>query len=154
MFVKYENLLNDLSKKFYNILSIIIKLMTFLKAFTTQINNLIIELYEVLPYNKDISVNKTAIELLIKTNPRMVLNAFNTYVLPYKTKIIERDDTFFISQKIQPSDTINRQIIKTLQILRDSWSKLTVNTQNNVWLYFTVLIRLSEKISLAEKNAV
>ena len=84
----------------------------------------------------------------------MVLNAFNTYVLPYKTKIIERDDTFFISQKIQPSDTINRQIIKTLQILRDSWSKLTVNTQNNVWLYFTVLIRLSEKISLAEKNAV
>ena len=50
--------------------------MTLLNAFTTQIKNLIIELYEVLPYNKEIAVNKTAIELIIKTNPRLLYTAF------------------------------------------------------------------------------
>ena len=40
--------------------------MSLLKAFTTQLKNLIIELSEVLPYNKEISVNKTTIELLIE----------------------------------------------------------------------------------------
>ena len=72
--------------------------MSFLKAFTTQINNLIIELYEVLPYNKDIALNKTAIELLISTNPRILYNAFITYVMPYKNQIMERDDAFFLNE--------------------------------------------------------
>tara|TARA_B100000902_G_C26979827_1_gene749711 strand:+ start:213 stop:596 length:384 start_codon:yes stop_codon:yes gene_type:complete len=127
--------------------------MSLLKAFTTQINNLIIELYEVLPYNKDISLNKTAIELLISTNPRIIYNAFNSYVLPYKKQIMERDDTFFLNEKIQATDAVNRQVVKTLTILRNSWSKLTDSTQDSVWLYFAVLIRLSERI-LAAENAV
>ena len=127
--------------------------MSLLKAFTTQISNLIIELYEVLPYNKDISLNKTAIELLISTNPRILYNAFNTYVLPYKSQIMERDDAFFLNETIRSTDAVNRQVVKTLTILRNSWSKLTESTQNNVWLYFGVLIRLSERIIAAE-NAV
>ena len=127
--------------------------MSLLKAFTTQISNLIIELYEVLPYNKDIALNKTAIELLISTNPRIIYNAFNTYVLPYKIEIMERDDNFFLNETIRSTDAVNRQIVKTLTILRNSWSKLTESTQNNVWLYFGVLIRLSERISATE-NAV
>ncbi len=127
--------------------------MSLLKAFTTQISNLIIELYEVLPYNKDIALNKTAIELLISTNPRIIYNAFNTYVLPYKTQIMERDDSFFLNETIRSTDAVNRQIVKTLTILRNSWSKLTESTQSNVWLYFGVLIRLSERIQATE-NAV
>ncbi len=127
--------------------------MSLLKAFTTQISNLIIELYEVLPYNKDIALNKTAIELLISTNPRIIYNAFNTYVLPYKNQIMERDDAFFLNETIRSTDAVNRQIVKTLTILRNSWSKLTESTQSNVWLYFGVLIRLSERIQ-AKENAV
>ena len=127
--------------------------MSLLKAFTTQISNLIIELYEVLPYNKDIALNKTAIELLISTNPRIIYNAFNTYVLPYKSQIMERDDAFFLNETIRSTDAVNRQIVKTLTILRNSWSKLTESTQDNVWLYFGVLIRLSERIHTKE-NAV
>ena len=127
--------------------------MSFLKAFTTQINNLIIELYEVLPYNKDIALNKTAIELLISTNPRILYNAFITYVMPYKNQIMERDDAFFLNETIRSTDAVNRQVVKTLTILRNSWSKLTESTQSNVWLYFGVLIRLSERIQATE-NAV
>ena len=126
--------------------------MSFLKAFTTQINNLIIELYEVLPYNKDIALNKTAIELLISTNPRILYNAFITYVMPYKNQIMERDDAFFLNETIRSTDAVNRQVVKTLTILRNSWSKLTESTQNNVWLYFAVLIKLHERISA--KDAV
>lgn len=128
--------------------------MSFLKAFTTQINNLIIELYEVLPYNKDIALNKTAIELLISTNPRILYNAFITYVMPYKNQIMERDDAFFLNETIRSTDAVNRQVVKTLTILRNSWSKLTESTQNNVWLYFAVLINLCERVMAAERNAV
>ena len=128
--------------------------MSLLKAFTTQINNLIIELYEVLPYNKDIALNKTAIELLISTNPRILYNAFVTYVMPYKNQIMERDDAFFLNETIRSTDAVNRQVVKTLTILRNSWSKLTESTQNNVWLYFAVLINLCERVMAAERNAV
>ena len=128
--------------------------MSFLKAFTTQINNLIIELYEVLPYNKDIALNKTAIELLISTNPRILYNAFITYVMPYKNQIMERDDAFFLNETIRSTDAVNRQVVKTLTILRNSWSRLTESTQNNVWLYFAVLINLCERVMASERNAV
>lgn len=128
--------------------------MSFLKAFTTQINNLIIELYEVLPYNKDIALNKTAIELLISTNPRILYNAFITYVMPYKNQIMERDDAFFLNETIRSTDAVNKQVVKTLTILRNSWSRLTESTQNNVWLYFAVLINLCERVMASERNAV
>lgn len=128
--------------------------MSLLKAFTTQINNLIIELYEVLPYNKDIALNKTAIELLISTNPRILYNAFITYVMPYKNQIMERDDAFFLNETIRSTDAVNRQVVKTLTILRNSWSRLTESTQNNVWLYFAVLINLCERVMASERNAV
>ena len=121
--------------------------MSFLKAFTTQINNLIIELSEVLPYNKDIAVNKTAIELIIKTNPRLMYTTFMKYIMPYKSQIIERDDAFFLSRDINESDTMTRQIVTTLNILRESWKSLTQSTRDNVWLYFSVLIKLAEKIA-------
>ena len=121
---------------------------------TTQINNLIIELYEVLPYNKDIALNKTAIELLISTNPRILYNAFVTYVMPYKNQIMERDDAFFLNETIRSTDAVNRQVVKTLTILRNSWSRLTESTQNNVWLYFAVLINLCERVMATERNAV
>ena len=128
--------------------------MSLLKAFTIQINNLIIELYEVLPYNKDIALNKTAIELLISTNPRILYNAFITYVMPYKNQIMERDDAFFLNETIRSTDAVNRQVVKTLTILRNSWSRLTESTQNNVWLYFAVLINLCERVMASERNAV
>tara|TARA_B100000035_G_C21001174_1_gene554994 strand:+ start:800 stop:1183 length:384 start_codon:yes stop_codon:yes gene_type:complete len=127
--------------------------MSLLKAFTTQLKNLIIELSEVLPYNKEISVNKTTIELLIRTNPRLVLNAFNIYILPYKREIIDCDDNFFLSQDIRESENVNKQLVGTLNILRNYWSSLTESTKKSVWLYFAVLIRISEKITLME-NAV
>ena len=92
--------------------------MSLLKAFTTQLKNLIIELSEVLPYNKEISVNKTTIELLIRTNPRLVLNAFNIYILPYKNEIINCDDKFFISQDIRESENINMDSKTKRQVCR------------------------------------
>jgi len=127
--------------------------MSMLKAFTTQLKNLIIELSEVLPYNHEVSVNKTTIELLIRTNPRLVLNAFNTYILPFKQQIIDCDDNFFLSSEINETESINKQLVGTLNILRNYWSSLTDSTKKSVWLYFAVLIKLSERISSIE-NAV
>tara|TARA_B100000131_G_scaffold309629_1_gene340357 strand:+ start:445 stop:825 length:381 start_codon:yes stop_codon:yes gene_type:complete len=121
--------------------------MTLLNGFTTQIKNLIIELYEVLPYNKEIAVNKTAIELIIKTNPRLLYTAFTTYIMPYKTEILTRDDNFFLSREVQPNGAINKQIVGTLNILKRIWPSLTTSTKDSVWLYFAVLIKLHERIS-------
>lgn len=121
--------------------------MTLLNGFTTQIKNLIIELYEVLPYNKEIAVNKTAIELIIKTNPRLLYTAFSTYIMPYKTEILSRDDNFFLSREVQPNGAINKQIVGTLNILKRLWPTLTNSTKDSVWLYFAVLIKLHERMS-------
>ena len=121
--------------------------MSLLKAFTTQISNLIIELSEVLPYNKDVYVNQTAIELLIKTNPRLVLTAFDNYITPFKEQILGRDDKFFLSSEINENDLINKQLIATFNILREYWVTLSNKTKDTIWLYFHVLIKLSEKLS-------
>ena len=124
--------------------------MTLLNAFTTQIKNLIIELYEVLPYNKEISVNKTAIELIIKTNPRLLYTAFTTYIMPFKSQVLDRDDNFFLSREVQPNGAINKQIVGTLNILKRLWPSLTSSTKDSVWLYFAVLIKLHERITAAD----
>ncbi len=126
--------------------------MTLLNAFTTQIKNLIVELYEVLPYNKEISVNKTAIELIIKTNPRLLYVAFNSYIMPFKKQVLARDDNFFLSREVQPNGAINKQIVGTLNILKAIWPSLTSSTRDSVWLYFAVLIKLHERITA--ENAV
>ena len=120
--------------------------MTLLKAFINQINNLIHELNEILPYNKELEVNRMTIELVIKTNPRLILTAFNYYVYPYKQQIMEKNEDFFIDYDTPENPEVNQQILQTFNVLKRYWSTLTEQTKDTVWLYLQVLIKISDTI--------
>ena len=118
--------------------------MSILSAFNTQIVNLLNELNQLFPEDKDIEYAKDGVVLLKKTNPRIIYKGFMNYIYKFKEKINNEDDSFFFEEhKDIENDDYMQLILKNLQTY---WKTLTNNTKKNLWLYFKVLIKLSEKI--------
>ena len=117
--------------------------MSYLKAFTNQFMNLVNELHELFPNDNEISSSADAVELLKKTNPRMLFSIFMDHIYPFKTEILKKNvDFFMVPENIKSSN----KFIKTINKLRLYWNTLTENTQNTIWLYFQVMIKLAERI--------
>ncbi len=83
-------------------------------------------------------------------NPRMVLKVFQSYVLPYKQQIMERDETFFMqkdyaTEEAQISTYCNStDMIKAIR-LKALWQVMSDNTKNATWEYMQKLVEAAEK---------
>ena len=118
--------------------------MSLLKAFNTQLLNFIKELHSLYPKDTDIYSALQGSNLMKKTNPRKLLNLFITYVYPYKTEIMNKNEDFFIGKDYQELAEDQDSIMMVLQ-LKKYWKDMNNDTKNNIWLYFQVLIKLAEK---------
>ena len=119
--------------------------MSLLSAFTTQLENLAIELNDILPKNKKINNYSTAISLLKKNNPRKLYTLFLVHVYVYKKQILEKDESFFLDNDYNDIVKKDKGII-FMNSLKQYWNILGESNKNNIWLYFQVLIKLCEKI--------
>lgn len=70
-----------------------------LKAFTNQFTEFVEDIQSVFPDNADIDSAKTALFLLKKTNPRILLNTWITFIAePYGSQIEQGDIGFFLDK--------------------------------------------------------
>ena len=121
--------------------------MSLLTAFTNQLSNLMNELHELYPNDRDIETKKTAMEFIKKTNPRLLANGFKKYVYPYKKKIMEKDEEFFMNNNYDKEvDTSRPDIVKIIMNLKKYWDEIGEKNRNTIWLYFQVMIKLVEKL--------
>jgi len=126
--------------------------MSILTAFNTQIINFLDETINLYPNDLDFSTFKNAILLLKKTNPRKIYELFNLYIDSYRGKIMNRDETFFISECKYQEFTNYQEYYKNNSIdishvidkLKLYWTDLSDNNKDKIWKYLEILIKLGD----------
>ena len=82
---------------------------------------------------------------LIKVNAVLPIQQFAQNVLPYKQRIMNKDETYFADtdnhqEKIKDDEATLNEILR----LKDIYFKLDKDSQKEVWSYFKALTLLSE----------
>jgi len=85
---------------------------------------------------------------LIKVNAGLPIQQFAQNVLPYKSQIMNKDETYFTNtsnhqDKIQGDEATLNEILR----LQDIYFKLDTDSRKEVWSYFQALTLLSEQYS-------
>ena len=123
------------------------------QSFLTAFNNLVIkfndDLIETFPEETDFKVYKHAIVLLNMANAKKICKLFKNYMLLYRIKIENEDETFFLNTNyieiVEDSGTegVESIILK----LKHYWNTLSSGNKIKVWGYLNSLIKLSDMIN-------
>lgn len=128
--------------------------MSYHKKLATQIYNLINTLCIRFPNDKNLSLCLTGIETLKNHNNRKISNFYISEIYARKTKkgitfaqlIASRDVSFFLSNVLVSEIPLpNIELDPIIDTLRRHWVELSDGEQNNVWIYFDVLNKLTER---------
>ena len=120
--------------------------MSHLKAFNTQLVNLVQDLVRQYPKDGDFIIYGEAIETLVKIDSRKCLTNFIQYVYPHKKEIMSEDDSYFMSYDVAGHAESTDEIEKLSDKIKKIWeTNCTDATKKTIWKYFKVLIILSEK---------
>lgn len=117
-------------------------------------NDILDQLFDYLEVNfpmfrSDVILNKSTVQFIRNSNPRLVVEQFMTYVGPYQQHIFECNEEFFINfENNLQSDDLSRDNVLYGMKIRNIWlSTETTDTQKAyIWLYFQKLIKAGEKV--------
>ena len=84
---------------------------------------------------------------LVKVNSLMPIQQFLSEVLPFKEKIMNKDESYFLKIEENAEDKIqgDQKVLNEILRLKDIYSELDQNSRTEVWNYFQALIVLSEE---------
>ena len=119
---------------------------TILSAFNNTLDKFVHELISSFPAERKFVVFKNAIKLVQKVNPRKVLLLFIEYIDPYKEKLLNRDESFFLNESYSNilEQTDNKENAwKLVDKLKLYWEDTNENNKNVIWDYFKQLITLA-----------
>ena len=97
-------------------------------------------------FRSDLVLCKSTIDFVRRSNPRLVVEQFTSYVAPYKSYIFNCDEEFFLHTKVDfivPQDNLG-----FISKVRKIWlsNNITDKQKAYVWLYFQKLIKAGEKV--------
>tara|TARA_B100000767_G_scaffold176786_1_gene165162 strand:+ start:1920 stop:2312 length:393 start_codon:yes stop_codon:yes gene_type:complete len=119
-----------------------------LSAFNDQFKEFVEDIHLVFPDNDDIATVSETLIMLRKQNPRLLLIAFNKYVVErYRTHIEAGNINFFIDKdyKNDLSDVGTAKIIlEKIDCLREPIREMKPDEQNKVVNYMKNLVLLSD----------
>ena len=122
-------------------------------TYLTAFNNLVIkfneDLIDVFPEENDFKVYKRGIIMLKSANAKKICNLYKEYMILYRTKIIEKDETFFITNNYTEivSNSTSEGIESIILKLKHYWGNLSTSNKEKVWDYLNSLIKLSDLIA-------
>lgn len=119
--------------------------MSFLSAFTDLVLRFNDELIELYPNEIEFKTGKTAIQLIKKTNPRMLLQIFKTYIEPYREKVMNKDESFFMNKNYEEDTGSYQNILMLIGRLKEKWEDIGEDNQTAIWKYIQTLIILMDK---------
>lgn len=100
-------------------------------------------------FRSDVVLNRSTVQFIRNSNPRLVVEQFMTYVSPYTKHIFECNEDFFLNfENNLPSNDMSRDDILFGMKIKNIWlSPDTTDTQKAyIWLYFQKLLRAGEKV--------
>jgi len=122
-------------------------------SFLTAFNNLVIkfndDLIDTFPEENDFKVYKRAIILLNMANAKKICKLFKNYMILYREKIVNEDETFFLNTNYKEivEDAGTEGVESIIQKLKHYWSTLSSGNKTKVWGYLNSLIKLSDMIN-------
>jgi hypothetical protein len=116
-----------------------------MKAFLNQFTEFVEDIHSVFPDNADIDSAKTALFLVKKTNPRILLNAWATYIVgPYTDKIERGDIGFFLEKDYtQDLEYMGNAVMQKVDALRGPVRDMGADNQAKSMKYIQNLTKLA-----------
>lgn len=116
----------------------------FMDAFFNQFHAFLSELARVFPEDEDFPSYDTALTLVQRMNPALVLSEFTKHVIPFETMVIEKNEDFFLKHDFSEFDPDNTMdpIIKKL---KGYWAGMSEGNKNAIWKYILLLVDLSKR---------
>ena len=119
--------------------------MSFLNAFTDVVVRFADELIELYPDELQFKTGKSAIVLIKRTNPRLLVHIFKAYIDPWREHIQKRDESFFMSKDYTKEAMEDENVLMLISRLKDKWPNIGEKNQNAIWKYMDTLILLMDK---------
>lgn len=89
----------------------------------------------------DIALTKTVIYLMKNSHPTSTVDKFMSYSQPYKSKLINCDENFFLSYNAMSSN----EHFDIISKLKSVWKTLDQKQKATIFYYFHMLLDLGEK---------
>lgn len=123
------------------------------EMFNTALENFINDLIKTFPEDNDFKLFKGTIKLLKLASTKKPLELFNLGLTDeYKQNIRDRNENFFLendytdvlnNNELKIDDNVNNDLIIKL---KNYWKDLNEENRETVWNYFTILLRLCDKV--------
>jgi hypothetical protein len=116
-----------------------------LKAFVNQFTDFVEDVQSVFPDNADIDSAKTALFLLKKTNPRILLNTWITFIAePYGAQIEQGDIGFFLDKDYtQDLEYMGNAVMQKVDTFRKPVREMGPENQAKTMKYIQNLTKLA-----------
>ena len=122
-------------------------------TYLTAFNNLVIkfneDLIDVFPEENDFKVYKRGIMMLNSANAKKICKLYKEYMILYRNKIIDKDETFFVNNNYTEivSNSNSEGVESIILKLKHYWGNLSTSNKEKVWDYLNSLIKLSDLIA-------
>ena len=121
--------------------------MSILSGFNNILINFIDDCILVFPEEDDFKVFKRGLNVLIKFNPKKILNIFKQYLVLYRQKIEEKNEDFFLENDYDIVKKYNdKEIFDIINKIKKYWMTLNKNNKDKIWAYLLLLTQISDKI--------
>jgi len=100
-------------------------------------------------YKSDVILARSTMEFIRKSNPRLVVEQFMTYVGPYRKEVIDCNENFFLNfdKNLTKTELTVDNMLTGLKIKNMWLSPDTTNHQKAyIWLYFQKLLKAGDKV--------
>jgi hypothetical protein len=115
------------------------------KGFNKHFDEFIEDIQSVFPDDDEIKTMKSLLFVLKKTNPKLVLEYWSTYIsVPYKEPIENGDISFFIHKDYSVDVTMTDDISKFIERLRGYVKNMTEENQQKSMKYIQNLCNLTK----------
>ena len=127
--------------------------MSYLSTFTNYIQEFINKLSDYYPEDTDFSNFKTYMLILKKTNPRKIVEIFDTYCLKYRSEIQNKNESFVLTTDFTKDNIVIENIINKnnafdiMTKIKTYWKEMDEDMKNNIWMYLNLFLMLSDKIN-------
>jgi hypothetical protein len=117
-------------------------------------NDILDQLFDFLESNfpffkSDLVLTRSTIDFIRKSNPRLVVEQFMTYVDAYKKQIFDCNEDFFMNfeSNLSPNDLTSENILVGMKI-KNMWQSPDTSDKQKayIWLYFQKLIKAGERV--------
>jgi hypothetical protein len=100
-------------------------------------------------FRSDVMLNRSTVQFIRNSNPRLVVEQFMTYVSPYKEHIFQCNEDFFINfENNLPKSDLSKDNILFGMKMKNMWmSPETTDKQKAfIWLYFKKLLQAGDRV--------